>query len=1037
MLKIRTKQIFEVLDNNRKPVIIATLLIALIVRLIIAMLSQGYRNDILLFYFWAEQLYEAGIMNFYQLDIFVDYPPGYLYVLYALGFLLKISEPTYGSPFFLFLMKLPIIILDFIIAWFIYKWSLRKQSFPAALGLMCLFLYNPWSIIDGVVWGQVDALFAFTVVLSFLYFTEQKTIKGSVIYAIAALIKPQAFIFMPVVLIYLYNQRSIKHLLFCMLSGFGSFLLLASPFFVNGEGIRGIISLYTTTLSSYPYAVLNTYNFYALLGLNWVSLQESLLTIPLSLYGNMGILAAIILAFVYGVRNRLSQGYLFYVAAVIIAVVYMFVTKMHERYLFPLMLCLIFLYIYERDRRFIYILLGFSFTSSINLIRVLQYQSNSSLPYDGWFVICSLLNLLLLFFLLFIGWSKPKQSIMLEKAGIKNTLINYVVKDGYALNRVTLKSMFKLEKKDWIIIAIVTCIYLFVAFYNLGSTSAPETEWAPASSSDYVILDLGEPKHIDKIVAFGGVGRGQYKLSLYNQDNKWDYETTVEVDHTFTFALKEFSFSQISQYILLQTSKPGFSIHELAVYEAGNSEKPLHLTINQVSSSESSRGAAEHLIDEQALMQYHHSYLKGSYFDEIYHARTAYEHLHQLTAYETTHPPLGKLLIALGLKLFGFSPFGWRVVGTTIGVLMLPVIYLMGKLLFRKATFAATAMILFAVDFMHFTQTRIATIDVYAVFFIMLMFMFMAAYARMNFYKQRLSYTFIPLGLAGLCFGFGIAAKWISFYGGAGLACMLAIVLIQRFLEYRKAKKQLAAEVVSINKHDLSSDQQSLQHIVQSFIPNTLKTIAICIPFYLIIPALIYWGSYWIALTLSPEGYSWRRFLDTQVYMFSYHSDLVDTHPFASPWYEWPVKFKPIWYFVDNSLAAEGLTSTIAAFGNPLIWWTGLIAIFATIAISIKRREHTVMMIYIGYLSQYVPWMLVTRITFIYHYFAMVPFMILSIVYIFRHLEMTYKWSAKIRYTYTLLAILLFIMFYPVLSGALVSREYVDHWLRWFPTWYF
>ena len=171
--------------------------------------------------------------------------------------------------------------------------------------------------------------------------------------------------------------------------------------------------------------------------------------------------------------------------------------------------------------------------------------------------------------------------------------------------------------------------------------------------------------------------------------------------------------------------------------------------------------------------------------------------------------------------------------------------------------------------------------------------------------------------------------------------------------------------------------------------------------------------------------------------MFSYHSDLVDTHPFASPWYEWPVIFKPIWYFVDNSLAAEGLTSTIAAFGNPFIWWTGLIAIFATIAISIKRREHTVMMIYIGYLSQYVPWMLVTRITFIYHYFAMVPFMILSIVYIFRHLEMTYNWSAKIRYTYTLLAILLFIMFYPVLSGAFVSREYVDHWLRWFPTWYF
>lgn len=69
------------------------------------------------------------------------------------------------------------------------------------------------------------------------------------------------------------------------------------------------------------------------------------------------------------------------------------------------------------------------------------------------------------------------------------------------------------------------------------------------------------------------------------------------------------------------------------------------------------------------------SYLNSTYFDEIYHPRTAYEQLHYDefdSAYEWTHPPLGKTLMMIGIELFGMTPFGWRFMGTLMGVIMLP-----------------------------------------------------------------------------------------------------------------------------------------------------------------------------------------------------------------------------------------------------------------------------------------------------------------------------------------------------------------------------
>ncbi len=78
-----------------------------------------------------------------------------------------------------------------------------------------------------------------------------------------------------------------------------------------------------------------------------------------------------------------------------------------------------------------------------------------------------------------------------------------------------------------------------------------------------------------------------------------------------------------------------------------------------------------------------------------------------------------------------------------------------------------------------------------------------------------------------------------------------------------------------------------------------------------------------------------------------------------------------------------------------------------------------------------------TRTTFIYHYFPSVPFVVLMIMYSFAQWK---KKAARPAFLaavllYGLLAVLLFLLFYPVLSGQPVEADFVARFLRWFPTW--
>jgi dolichyl-phosphate-mannose--protein O-mannosyl transferase len=85
---------------------------------------------------------------------------------------------------------------------------------------------------------------------------------------------------------------------------------------------------------------------------------------------------------------------------------------------------------------------------------------------------------------------------------------------------------------------------------------------------------------------------------------------------------------------------------------------------------------------------------------------------------------------------------------------------------------------------------------------------------------------------------------------------------------------------------------------------------------------------------------------------------------------------------------------------------------------------------------QYIPWIFITRSSYIYHYFSIVPFLILSIVYIIKIFVDNYPKGKVLAYIYLGLVFALFVLYYPGLSGLEVPVEYMGY-MKWFGTWYF
>ena len=559
-------------------------------------------------------------------------------------------------------------------------------------------------------------------------------------------------------------------------------------------------------------------------------------------------------------------------------------------------------------------------------------------------------------------------------------------------------SVHPMERSDALPVIVITVVYAVTAFLGLGSGKAPDSLMRFTSPEQAAVVEFRDAELLDEVWFFTGIKTGNYLVETSVDGEGWSEPVTFEQTNAGQFGWYKLDVSaRIAKYVRVRAERPPIYLGEIVCFNVSGDRIPLN-----------GSGYGAMLADDQETFPDHANYLTNAYFDEIYHVRTAYEHIIGIQPYEVSHPPLGKLIIAAGIKIFGFDPFGWRFMGTFFGVLMLPLLYILIKNMFGKTVVAACGTLVFAFDFMHFVQTRIATIDTYGVFFILLMFLFMYRYFALPL-DAPLSKTFPPLIACGISFGLGVACKWIVLYGGAGLAVLWLIRQIAVAAYLRGRKKRFGAYLI--------------------------KTVVVSIAFFIAVPAMIYITAYVpYAHAAGAKAFSAEHLnivLENQKFMFGYHSKLVATHPYSSPWWSWVVDGRPILYYLES--LGEGKRSAFGAFGNPLVWWTGLLAIVSAVVSLISRKKGEALFIVIAYLAQLLPWVFVTRICFIYHYFPSALFLAVAISMMMndvveaRHIRG--KWGCI---AFTACCIALFAMFYPALTGVPVSIKYADNWLSWF-----
>ncbi len=612
----------------------------------------------------------------------------------------------------------------------------------------------------------------------------------------------------------------------------------------------------------------------------------------------------------------------------------------------------------------------------------------------------------------------------------------------------------RLTRLDWLVMLGITLLYAVVAFINLGAFEIPETFYN--MDGDEIVVEFEDTQDISSIRYFTSLGTGKFSFFVSEDgegytpimmqktetDENGETVTTsepVEVEHAAT-DMYEWQFVDAvfrAKYVSIHVDEPGLRMLEMGFCDADGS--PVAIASAKSTNPDAPRGnSPEKMFDEQRFVPKQTYYMTEMYFDEVYHARTAYENINYIKPYEITHPPLGKIILGIGIRIFGMNPFGWRFMGTLFGVLMLPLMYVFAKRLFKNTLYAFIPTALFALDFMHYTQTRIATIDSYSIFFIMLMYLFMYMYTETNYNRQPLKKSLLPLALCGVAFGLGAATKWLCIYAGAGLAVLLFIQLFKRYREYRYAIEALGEE----REEEMEPGRRALlESLSQNYFRKTFITLLWCVLFFIVVPLVIYLLSYIPYMLVEGEGaYTFADILHNQEYMFNYHANLNPDrpHPFNSEWYTWPINMRPVFFFQGKGYP-EGIMSSMSTMGNPAIWWGGLGAVIALIVIRIRkgRLGRETFFLAVAALSQYLPWVLISRETYIYHYFATLPFLILLMGVLAKYLIEHTKHGKKAVFIYLGVCLVLFIMFYPITTGTVVSRTYSDIFLRWLPSWPF
>jgi dolichyl-phosphate-mannose--protein O-mannosyl transferase len=422
------------------------------------------------------------------------------------------------------------------------------------------------------------------------------------------------------------------------------------------------------------------------------------------------------------------------------------------------------------------------------------------------------------------------------------------------------------------------------------------------------------------------------------------------------------------------------------------------------------------------------------------------------------HPPLGKWLVALGIRLFGMEPVGWRIASALAGVITVIIVARVGRRLFRSTMLGSAAGLFVAVDGMAITISRIAILDGILAMFII------AGFASLLVDRDRTRERYadwiaarlaadLPLGdgpslgwrpwrlAAGVLLGCAAATKWSGLFALA----VFGVLTVLWDISMRRAGGTRSPTVNALLRDG----------------PVAFVT--------MVIPAITVYLASWSGWIASDNAWDrqwganhepsaigglmpdWLRGLwHYHSRMLGFHGDLTDGHTYESGAWSWLIMQRPVSFDWESFQAGENgcnfegvdeCSQAMLALGNPILWWAGVAALLVCLWQWFVRRDWRGGAIVAGVLATWAPWLFITRTTFAFYAVAIGPFVALAVAYALglvigdsRATPTRRAVGVTLAGAFVLAVLVVAWFFYPIHVDELIPR---DEWGRrmWLDSW--
>lgn len=338
------------------------LVIGFLLRIVVAPWAE--HGDVTSYYWWAKDLWDNGLLGFYDRNIAnavrPTYPPVTSYLFLATAAFHELVwrmcwELNLATSFFpsnvifwlesprgwYFFNKLPAILADLGIIFALFKFGETLKNRKAGIFSATAFALLPPFWGNSSLWGQTDSIYALPLLASF-YFLHKKHLNLSlVLFALSLLTKPTGAFVAPIYFIWWLKNTTVKNTLVSIISVSMGALLLYLPFRQENL-IIWIAKFYQRSLGGeLSYIVANSFNVWALFfGFDNRPDTTPFLGIPVFIIGNILFAMSAIACMWFAWNKNSSSTTMILLSSILAFCAFLFLPRMHERYFYPSLLFL-------------------------------------------------------------------------------------------------------------------------------------------------------------------------------------------------------------------------------------------------------------------------------------------------------------------------------------------------------------------------------------------------------------------------------------------------------------------------------------------------------------------------------------------------------------------------------------------------------------------------------------------------------------------------------------------------------------------------